>query len=222
MARLFDIITFDCYGTLIDWESGIVEAFRSEAESDGVRIEGEEILRAYASIEPVVEQERYRTYREVLAETAQRMAGLYGWTVPPARAGFLAESLPSWKPFDDTNRALERLRDAGHQLGILTNCDDDLIAATRRHFTVDFELVVTAQQVGAYKPAPPHFVTAREKIGSSRWLHAAQSNFHDIVPTNVLNIPNAWINRRHETPLPGGIPGREFADVHGLAEWLTQ
>ena len=221
MVRLFDIVTFDCYGTLIDWENGIAEAFRMAAESDGVHIARDDVLRAYAMIEPIVEQERYRSYREVLTETAARIAHMYGWPLSYERAGFLAASLPSWKPFDDTNLALERLSAAGYELGILTNCDDDLIAATQKHFTVEFKLVVTAQQVRSYKPAAPHFVTAREKIGSSRWLHAAQSNFHDIIPANSLNIPNAWINRRHETPLPGGIPGRELANVEGLADWLA-
>jgi 2-haloalkanoic acid dehalogenase type II len=221
MARLFDIITFDCYGTLIDRESGIADAFRRAAEWDGVHIARDDVMPAYAMIETIVEQERYRSYRDVLTETTARVAHMYGWPLSYERAGFLAASLPEWKPFDDTNAALERLRAAGHELGLLTNCDDDLIAATRNHFTVDFALVVTAQQVRSYKPAAPHFVAAREKIGSSRWLHAAQSNFHDIIPTNSLNIPNAWINRRHETPLPGGIPGREFANVEGLADWLT-
>jgi 2-haloalkanoic acid dehalogenase type II len=221
MARPFDIITFDCYGTLIDWESGIAESFRSAAERDGVHISRDDVMRAYPKIELAVEQERYRSYREVLTETAARIAHMYGWPLSYERAGFLAASLPFWKPFDDTNAALERLSAAGYELGLLTNCDDDLIAATQQHLTVEFTLVVTAQQVRSYKPATPHFVAAREKIGSSRWLHAAHSNFHDIIPTNTLNIPNAWINRRHETPLPGGIPGRELANVEGLAGWLA-
>jgi 2-haloacid dehalogenase/putative hydrolase of the HAD superfamily len=222
MARLFDVITFDCYGTLIDWETGIAEAFRMAAERDGIRLDRDDVLSSYSAVEPLVEQERYRTYREVLTETAARVAHMHGWALSYPRAGFLAESLPSWPPFPDTNRALERLADSGHQLGLLTNCDDDLIAATRKHFTVDFALVVTAQQVHAYKPAPPHFIAAREKIGDARWLHAAQSNFHDIVPTNLFNIPNAWINRKKQPPLPGGIPGREFEDMTGLADWLAQ
>jgi len=218
----FDIITFDCFGTLIDWESGIADAFDEAMTRDGVRIERDVILRSYAAIEPLVEQERYRSYRDVLTETAARIANMNGWPLSDSRAGFLAESLPRWKPFADTNAALERLRDAGIRLGLLTNSDDDLIAATRRNqFTVDFDLVITAQQVRAYKPAPPHFNTARERIGDARWLHAAQSDFHDIVPANLFNIPNAWINRKHETPLAGGVPGWEFADMRGLADWLA-
>jgi 2-haloalkanoic acid dehalogenase type II len=213
----FDVITFDCYGTLIDWEGGISNAFR-EAGAAATR---EEILRHYAQIEPLVEQERYRTYREVLAEVARQIGARIGWTTDGT---FLPESLPRWAPFADTNAALERLRAAGYRLGILSNTDDDLIAATRKHFTVDFDLVITAQQVGSYKPAPGHFVTARERIGDARWLHAAQSNFHDIIPTNQMQVPNAatrvanvWINRKDEQALPGGAPSFEYPDMASFA-----
>lgn len=213
MERPFDVITFDCYGTLIDWESGIADAFLRA----GFAEDRATVLAKHAEIEPVVEAERYRRYRDVLAETAARMARTFGRETDGA---FLAESLPHWQPFADTNGALERLAKAGYRLGILSNVDDDLLAETRKHFPVDFALIVTAQQVGSYKPAPGHFLAAREKIGDARWLHAAQSNFHDIVPTNALNIPNAWINRKGETALPGGIPGRELANMAALADWL--
>lgn len=215
MERLFDIVTFDCYGTLIDWETGIASAFLSTIPG----LHRDEILHAYAAIEPVVEHERYRSYREVLTETATRVAQALG---RPLRDGaFLAESLPSWRPFADTNAALEHLHAAGYRLGILSNTDDDLIAATRRHFTVDFELVITAQQVRSYKPGHAHFLAARQRIGDARWLHAAQSDYHDIIPTNELGIPNAWINRRDERPLPGGMPGMELRDLTALAEAIT-
>lgn len=210
MDRRYDIITFDCYGTLIDWESGIASAFGSDFDRD-------EIIRLHAEIEPVVESD-YRPYRDVLAETARRIGDRLG---RPTDGRFLAEALPSWKPFPDTNRALERLRDAGHKLGILSNIDDDLIAQTRRHFTVDFDLVITAQQVRSYKPGHAHFTTARERIGDARWLHAAQSNFHDVVPANALGIPSAWVNRKNETALPGGTPTHEVRDMAGLADLLV-
>jgi 2-haloalkanoic acid dehalogenase type II len=220
MPRPYDIITFDCYGTLIDWESGIAAAFARAAAADGIRLDADEVLRTYARVEPVVEQTRYRPYREVLTETAARTAHALGWPLANERAGFLAASLPEWQPFADTNTALERLRNAGYRLGILSNVDDDLLAATRRHFTVAFDVVITAQQVRSYKPSLPHFLTARERIGTARWLHAAQSNLHDILPTNSLGIPNAWINRKREQPLIGGTPGREFADMASFAAWL--
>lgn len=210
----YDIITFDCYGTLIDWESGIADAFLREAS---VALDRDDVLRAYHATEHVVEQ-HYRPYREVLAETATRVAHALGWTLTRERAGFLAASLPSWKPFPKTNAALKRLRDAGISLGILSNIDDDLLAETRKHFDVDFDLIVTAQQVRSYKPGYAHFETARATIGTARWLHAAQSNFHDIVPTNALGIDNAWINRTHEPQLSGGEPSLgTFEDLASLA-----
>ena len=209
----FEVITFDCYGTLIDWEKGIRDAFSR------VGLESDATLKAYAQIEPVVEAESYRSYREVLTETAARVVKKLGNR--SVRPSFLADSLPSWKPFVDTNPALERLRRAGIRLGILSNVDDDLIAATRKHFTVDFDLVISAQQVHSYKPAHGHFVRARERIGTLRWLHAAQSNLHDIVPANQLGIASAWINRHGQKALAGGDPTYEFHDLTGLADAMA-
>jgi len=221
VERQYDIITFDCYGTLIDWEGGIADAFLRAAREDGIELRRDEVLRAYELIEPVVERERFRLYRDVLTEAAARVAHALGWPLAYERGTFLVSSLASWKPFPDTNAALERLRDAGYRLGILSNTDDDLIAATRRHFTVDFDLVITAQQVRSYKPAPGHFLAARERIGDARWLHAAQSNFHDIVPANAHGIPSAWVNRRGDSALPGGTPTHEVRDLAGLADLLA-
>jgi 2-haloacid dehalogenase/putative hydrolase of the HAD superfamily len=217
--RNYDIITFDCYGTLIDWESGIRNAFLDAARQDGIALDGDEVLDAYHRIEPLVERERFRLYRDVLTETAARIARSVGWAA--SRPEFLAESLPHWRPFADTNAALERLRAAGYQLGILSNVDDALIAETRRHFTVDFHLIVTAEQVRSYKPAHGHFLEAKERIGAMRWLHAAQSNFHDVVPCNELGIPSAWVNRKKESALPGGAPTFEVADMAGLANAIA-
>lgn len=221
MARPYDIVTFDCYGTLIDWEAGIAGAFLRAAREDGIALEREPVLRAYEQIEPAVEREQYRRYRDVLTEVAMRIADIFDWRLDPERARFLPDSLPQWTPFPDTNAALERLHDAGYQLGILSNTDDDLFAETRKHFTVDFDLVVTAQQVQSYKPAPPHFLEARRRIGVERWLHAAQSDFHDVVPANAMGIPTAWVNRRNDSPLPGGTPLHEVPDMAGLADLLT-
>jgi 2-haloalkanoic acid dehalogenase type II len=212
MAPPYEIITFDCYGTLIDWESGIRAAFSSAG------LDPERALSAYAELEPEVEHERYRSYREVLTITAERVAERLG---APKRARFLAESLPSWKPFGDTNPALERLRGAGIRLGILSNVDDDLLAETRKHFTVDFDLIVTAQQVRSYKPGEAHFREARRRMGDARWLHAAQSNFHDVVPANALAIDSAWINRHGEKARPGGVPKYEFRNLAEFAEAMT-
>ncbi|MBI3982784.1 MAG: haloacid dehalogenase, partial [Gemmatimonadetes bacterium] len=127
MTSRFDVITFDCYGTLIDWETGIGEAVIVAAAADGVSLERAAVLQAYAEIEPVVEARAFRPYRDVLAVTAVEVAARLGWGLDSSRARFLPESLPAWRPFEDTNPALDRLRAAGLRLGILSNVDDDLL-----------------------------------------------------------------------------------------------
>lgn len=218
--REFDIITFDCYGTLIDWEGGIVNAFQSEAAKDAVTLQGSKILEAYSAEEPIVESEGYQLYRDVLAETASRAAARLGWQIDRARASFLADSLPHWIPFADTNPALERLA-SKFELGILSNTDDDLLAQTRRHFTVDFNLIVTAQQVESYKPAPAHFAEALARTSGKRLIHAAQSYFHDVVPTTKLGIPVVWVNRHGSPVEPGGpTPTHEVRNLTELADLM--
>jgi 2-haloalkanoic acid dehalogenase type II len=220
-SRPYDVVTFDCYGTLVDWEAGIRAAFLEAARRDGVALDGRALLAAYLEVEAALQAGAYRSYRAILAETARRVAARLGWPLGEGRAHFLPESLPRWRPFSDTNRALRRLAAAGYRLGILSNVDDDLLAATRRHLAVDFDLVVTAQAVGAYKPARPHFDTARRRIGDRRWLHAAQSYFHDIAPARALGIPSAWINRKGE-PARGPLrPDRELRTLADLADWLA-
>jgi len=219
--RRYDVLTFDCYGTLIDWERGIGDAFEAAARADGVGLDRAAMLAAYHEIEPVVQAERYRSYREVLSLTARRIADRLGWALAPGRERFLPDSLPSWPPFADTNAALRRLADAGYRLAILSNVDDDLLAGTRRHLGVDFDFIVTAQQVGAYKPSPPHFETARKRVGDARWLHVAQSYFHDIVPTRRLGVPSAWINRKRERAAGSERPDVEFSTLAEAADWLT-
>ncbi|MEK6320537.1 MAG: HAD family hydrolase [Acidobacteriota bacterium] len=220
MLEPFDIITFDCYGTLIDWETGIINAFQSEAAKDGVELDGDQIIAAYSAEEPAVESGAYRSYREVLGETARRLAATLGWELSTDRCGFLAESLPLWKPFQDTNPALERLA-SRFKLGILSNIDDDLLAATRRHFSVDFDLVVTAQQVRSYKPGIAHFEEAMARADGKRLLHAAQSYFHDVVPASKIGIPVVWVNRKSSSVEPGGpLPTHEVRDLSELANLM--
>jgi 2-haloalkanoic acid dehalogenase type II len=215
-----DLITFDCYGTLIDWESGIAAAFQKEALRSGKGLEREEIISVYMAEEPAVESSQYRIYREVLAEVAGRVAARLGWEVAEDRAHFLAESLPGWQPFSDTNPALERLSQR-YSLGILSNVDDDLLAMTRRYFKVDFDVIVTAQQVKSYKPGHAHFIEAQRRASGDRILHAAQSYFHDVVPTRGLNMPVVWVNRKGEQAAEGGpLPTYEVPDMAALADLL--
>lgn len=217
MTQRYDIVTFDCYGTLVDWEGGIASAFLREAAEDGIVLERRRVLAAYHELEPQIEAVAYRAYRDVQAVTAMRVAQRLGWPLTADRALFLSESLPHWEPFPDTNAALRDLASAGHRLGILSNVDDDLLAETQRHFTVSFDVVVTAQQVRSYKPAHGHFEEARRRIGNARWLHAAQSFFHDVVPARALGIPVAWVNRKSERPARFVRPDLEVRNLTELA-----
>jgi len=216
----FDLITFDCYGTLIDWETGIYEAFSSEAAKDGILIEREEVIAAYLAAEKEVEAGPYVPYRDVLTRSAHLAASTLGWKIDTERAAFLVASLPDWAPFADTNPALERLASRYH-LGILSNVDDALLAETMRHLTVPFEVIVTAEQVRSYKPRRSHFEEAMRRKGSARWLHAGQSYFHDIGPTLEMGIRAAWINRKGEEISHGGRqPLYVVRDLMELAQLL--
>lgn len=218
--RPFGFITFDCYGTLIDWDRGIGDALVSAARDDGVELDREGVLEAYHRVEPDVEDETYRPYREVLGETAVRIARDLGWNLDPDRSGFLAESLPRWPPFPDTCAALTRLRAAGFRMGILSNVDDDLLQGTLEQFPIRFELLVTAQQVKTYKPAPGHFIAAGNRIGDVKWLHAAQSWFHDVEPACEMEIPVAWINRKGESRSGTADPRYEVRTLAELVDRL--
>jgi 2-haloalkanoic acid dehalogenase type II len=220
VTRPFDIITFDCYGTLVDWNAGITGAFRDAAAREGVTLDAEALLQAYHEVEPAVQRAAYRPYRDVLADVASGCAERLGWPLDPGRSAFLAESLGGWMPFPDANPMLERLAAMGFELGILSNIDEDLFAETRRHLTVSFDLVVTAEQVRSYKPHHGHFLAARTRIGDGRWLHAAQSYFHDIVPARALDIPVVWVNRDRSPPSGPERPDAEVESLEGLVNWL--
>jgi 2-haloalkanoic acid dehalogenase type II len=219
MPRPYELITFDCYGTLVDWETGIAAAFGSAPRAA--------VLDAYAAIEPEVEAGDYQPYREVLAETARRVAALIGSDLGPEGAELLARSLPRWPPFPDTVPALERLARAGYRLGILSNVDRDLLAATMRGLGVRFELVVTAEDVRSYKPAPAHFAEAERRLDMlgvprASWLHAAQSLFHDVRPAVARGMRVAWVNRSAEPPPRDALPTHEFSTLAELAHELAR
>ena len=217
-VRPYDVLTFDCYGTLIDWESGISESIAAAARADGIETDREQILAIHAEVEPQIQSDTYRSYREVLAEVALAIARRLEWPLCPERARFLPDGMPGWRVFPDTNPALQHLKQQGYRLGILSNVDDDLLAGTRLQFSVGFDFLVTAEQVRSYKPARPHFDRARELIGDARWLHVAQSHFHDVEPARALGLPVVWVNRKHE--LPAGA-ARATADVSDLTELVT-
>ena len=219
---MYDFVTFDCYGTLVDWEGGISGAISAAARAVGFDIPPEQIMHAYLQVEATVQAAEYRSYREILAEAASRTASLLGWTVEPNDAQFLAESLPGWPAFADTNPALERLKEMGYGLGILSNVDNDLLSGTLEQITVDFDLLITAESVRSYKPAFGHFFAARQALSERSWLHAAQSYFHDVCPAYEIGIPVVWVNRNAEGPTAEARPTGEVKTLLGLVEWLEK
>ena len=203
----FDVLTFDCYGTLIDWEAGLTAAIRRVLDPRGVEAGDDDLLERFADHEAAVEAGEYRPYRHVLARTLRGICGDLGVEPSEAEVEAFAGSVGDWPAFPDTVDALESL--AGRfRLGIITNCDDDLFAATSRRLGVTFDWVVTAQQVGAYKPSPRPFEVALGRIGlpRERILHVAQSLFHDHVPARRLGLATAWVDRRGDRPGGGATP----------------
>ncbi|WP_410670257.1 HAD family hydrolase [Amycolatopsis sp. cmx-4-68] len=192
--------TFDCFGTLVDWRHGIATGIELLFPGRGV-----ELLEVYNRIEPEVQAEvPVRRYREVLAESLRRTAAEAGLELLPDDASVLGAGLPYWPVFPDTRAALTGLREAGWRLALLTNCDRDLIGETQRRLAVPIDAIVTAEDVGQYKPGHAHFARFAASFGATpeNWVHVAQSHFHDMVPAQALGIPRVWINRRAESQDP--------------------
>jgi len=204
-------LTFDCFGTLIDWRHGILTT--GELLFPG---RGPEFLDAYISLEAEVEEGPFKRYRAVLTETTRRAAAQLSLDLKPDDATALVSTIPYWPPFGDVGPALAELRKDGWKLALLTNCDRDIIALTQRRLPASFGAVVTAEDVSAYKPSPAHFRLFQSTFGSSAdtWIHVAQSYFHDIRPTHELGITRVWVNRRREKD----DPSIADAVIGGLAE----
>jgi 2-haloacid dehalogenase len=204
------LITFDCYGTLIDWESGMLAALRPILSRDNGKVSDTQILELYGEIEAEIESGPYLPYRQVLAQAAQEIGRRSGVEVSPEEGRAFAESLTSWRPFIDTVAALQSLA-RRFRLGIISNIDDDLFAETRKKLApVEFDLVITAQQMQSYKPSHRNFEEAirRSGLGTEHILHAGQSLYHDIAPANALGIRNVWVNRPSIRPGSGAAkPG---------------
>ena len=223
----FDLLTFDCYGTLVDWERGIIAGVQAVCAAHGRSAGAAAILTAFGDAEHVVQGERYRTYREVLALTLVEVGSALGFSPSAAECDAFAASVGDWPPFPDTVDALRRLG-ARFRLGIVSNVDDDLFAETRKRLGIDFDWVVTAQQVGSYKPATAHFeeMAARSGIARKRTLHVAQSLFHDIAPASALGYATVHVKRKSRggatgaTPTSTARPDAEVPDMAGLARLL--
>jgi 2-haloacid dehalogenase len=205
-------LTFDCFGTLIDWRHGIRTT--GELLFPG---HGEKFLKAYIALEAEVENEgSFKRYRAVLTETAKRAAKQLALDLKADDSSALVSTIPHWPPFADVGPALIQLRKEGWKFALLTNCDRDIIALTQRRLPASFDAVVTAEDVSAYKPSPEHFKLFQSTFASSAdaWIHVAQSYFHDIKPAHELGISRIWVNRQAEKDDPS------LADevIRGLAE----
>jgi 2-haloacid dehalogenase len=206
----FDVLTFDCYGTLIDWETGLLAGLRGPLSAHGVDAPDEAVLEAYARHEAELEAGPYRRYREVLGESLRAMLDHVGEEASDPEVEAFGGSVADWPAFPDSPAALQRLHER-FRLGVITNCDDDLFAASEARLGVEFDWVVTAQQAKRYKPNPRGFELMFERVGipPSRILHVAQSLFHDHVTAKRLGMSTVWVDRRGDRPGFGATPPAE-------------
>jgi 2-haloacid dehalogenase len=210
--------TFDCYGTLIDWNAGIgavLERLYGVEQAPG-------LLARFHELEPQVQAEEYRSYAEVLSLTLERLANEIGYGTPEGESGVLPQSLPDWPAFPEAPPALVELRERGWNLAILSNTDRELIAASQRTLSVPFDLAIVAEDVGSYKPAHRHWERFFELTTADRehHVHVAASLFHDIAPARELGLKTVWINRLDEEADPE--PDRELPDLSGLPDTLDE
>jgi 2-haloacid dehalogenase len=218
------VLTFDCYGTMIDWETGIFSALRPILASHEKKITDREVLDLYSELESSAEQGEFRRYRDVLQSVVRGFGERLGFSPTNAEVRSLPESLANWQPFPDTVEALHKLK-SRYQLAVISNVDDDLFATTAPKLGVAFDHVITAQQAGCYKPCVGIFELAEERIGVSReqWLHVGQSIYHDVIPAQSLGIATVWVNRPSPRPGAGaakaisGKPDLEVPDLRTLA-----
>src|SRR5215213_2947995 len=200
LPKLKDIkwVTTDCYGTLVDWEKGIADAFKKQADRDGLTIDEKAFLDRFFEIQAQIMSGSYELYAEVLRRAAVQAAEEIDWTLEPSRAQFLPDSVGSWPPFREANAAMDRLKER-YEIGIVSNIDDKMLGISRRHLRTELDLVVTAQQVRSYKPDPVHFKETARRIGGKKgWLHIGCDYTTDIAPVLKMNVPVIWVNRHNE------------------------
>jgi 2-haloacid dehalogenase len=214
-------VTVDCYGTLIDWDKGITEAFEKEAEEDGLTLDAKALLPRFYELQYEVMGGSYELYAEVLRRATVKAAAEIGWELEPSRAQFLPDSIARWQPFRESNAAMDRLK-AKYNLGIVSNIDDKLLGISRRHLRTELDLVVTAQQVRSYKPEPAHFKECARRIGKKKgWVHITSGHYTDVEPLIKMRVPVIWINRRGQK-LESGMkkPTAEVANFREAAKKL--
>ena len=220
-------ISFDCYGTLIDWETGITDALRPILTTHDIHIDNRELLEYYAKFEAAEERKKYRPYREVLRAVTQRFGRQYHFEPAGNELSRLADSLGDWPPFSDTVTSLKVLK-AEYRLAIISNVDYDLLSATLRRLDTRFDYIITSESARAYKPSRQVFIHALTKthLPKEKILHVAQSLYHDIAPASALGLKTVWVNRRAgleghgATPAAEASPDLEVPDLRTLASLM--
>jgi 2-haloacid dehalogenase len=218
----FEVLTFDCYGTLIDWESGILSALRPILSAHEKKIDDATLLKLYGDFEQRSEQGKFHPYREVLESVVRQFGKELRFTPTVDETRSLPDSLATWQPWPDTIAALRRLK-TRFRLAILSNVDDDLFALTRPKLEIDFDEVITAQQAQAYKPSLKLFELALSRIHAPahRVLHVGQSIYHDVIPAQALGLATVWVNRPSARSGVGAVKAAEATPdltVTNLAE----
>jgi len=221
----FSVLTFDCYGTMIDWETGIFSALRPILAAHNKQITDSVLLEMYSELELAAEQQQdFLNYSQVLASVVRGFGGRLGFRPTEQEVHSLAQSIQNWQPFPDTAAALRRLQ-TRYQLAVISNIDDDLFASTAPKLGVTFSHVITAQQARCYKPCSRIFHLAQKRIGVGlgQWLHVGQSIYHDVIPAKSLGIATVWVNRPSPragagaTKAASGTPGLEVASLAELS-----
>jgi 2-haloacid dehalogenase len=224
----YEVLTFDCYGTLIDWEQGILTALKPILVARNVNLDERQILELFAEFEPELErQSSYITYREVLQGVVKKFGDRFDFKPSEEELNFLPDSIKHWQPFPDTVEALKLLKQR-FKLGIISNIDEDLFVDSAKHLQVEFDWIITAQQAKSYKPSPNNFKLAFQRIGlpTDKILHVAQSIYHDIIPARSLGLSTVWVNRRINqegfgaTKVAEEKPDLEVPNLKTLAEMI--
>ncbi|HLW88369.1 MAG TPA: haloacid dehalogenase type II [Terriglobales bacterium] len=221
----FAVLSFDCYGTMIDWETGIFSALRPILSAHNKRVNSVTLLKMYSELELEAEQQTYVSYREVLRAVVRGFGRRLGFDPSEPEMRSLPESLAGWQPFPDTVDALRELK-TRYQLAVISNIDDDLFASTAPSLGVEFDQVVTAQQALCYKPCKRIFQIAQARMGvkPEQWLHVGQSIYHDVIPAQAMGMTAVWVNRPSPregagaTKAAAGKPDAEVSSLKALAD----
>lgn len=216
----YKALTFDCYGTLIDWESGVLAAIKPLLLNHNINCDDKEILRLFAHFEGEQEQGAYKKYREVLRNVVAQFGKQLGFSASLAEQDSLPDSIQNWQPFPDTIASLETLKQR-FKLAIISNIDDDLFVATAKHLRVKFDQIITAEQAKSYKPSHYNFYLAIDRLDLpiEKILHIAGSLYHDIAPAQAIGLANVWVNRTGAESNLETTPA-EVSDLKTIAELI--